>query len=77
VGAAPAASGDTAALGRRLRQVAGREIAFDDEGFFWDYDDLPKISSARRSSRFPRSSSFSRLRSALVRPGLRPRSRWD
>lgn len=37
MGAAPAEGGD-AGLVRRLRRVAGREIAFDDEGFFWDYD---------------------------------------
>lgn len=30
---------DTAGLGRRLCLVAGREIAFDDEGFFWEYED--------------------------------------
>ena len=30
---------DGASLGRRLRPIAGREIAFDGEGFFWDYDD--------------------------------------
>jgi hypothetical protein len=36
-GTHPAA--DAAGLGRHLRRVAGREIAFDQEGFFWDYDD--------------------------------------
>ncbi|MGD9124100.1 MAG: TusE/DsrC/DsvC family sulfur relay protein [Desulfarculaceae bacterium] len=33
------AGAETAGLGRHLRQIAGREIAFDGEGFFWDYDD--------------------------------------
>ncbi len=31
--------GDTRQLGRHARLVDGREIYFDDEGFFWDYDD--------------------------------------
>lgn len=31
--------GDAAGSGRHLRVVANREIAFDREGFFWDYDD--------------------------------------
>lgn len=33
------AGGAAAGSGRHLRMVAGREIAFDGEGFFWDYDD--------------------------------------
>lgn len=28
-----------AGANRRLRRVAGRKIAFDREGFFWEYDD--------------------------------------
>jgi dissimilatory sulfite reductase related protein len=31
--------GDTAARSRALREVAGRPVYFDDEGFFWDPDD--------------------------------------
>ena len=30
---------DAAGLGRRLRLIGGREIPFDQEGFFWDFDD--------------------------------------
>jgi len=30
---------DTAARSRALRLIAGREVYFDDEGFFWDPDD--------------------------------------
>ena len=33
------AGGSTAGSSRQVRTVAGREIAFDNEGFFWDYDD--------------------------------------
>jgi TusE/DsrC/DsvC family sulfur relay protein len=33
------AGGDASGLGRHLREIVGREIAFDGEGFFWDYDD--------------------------------------
>lgn len=33
------ARGDASGLGRQVRQIAGKEIAFDNEGFFWDYDD--------------------------------------
>ena len=36
---AQGAGGDVAGSGRRLRKVAGRDIAFDGEGFFWDFDD--------------------------------------
>ena len=31
--------GRNAQLGRHLRVVDGREIFFDDEGFFWEHDD--------------------------------------
>ncbi len=31
--------GDGAGSGRHLRLVAGRQTAFDGEGYFWDYDD--------------------------------------
>jgi TusE/DsrC/DsvC family sulfur relay protein len=33
------AGGDAAGLGRQVRVIAGNEIAFDNEGFFWDFDD--------------------------------------
>lgn len=36
---ANAPSGDAVGSGRHLRLVAGRQVAFDGEGFFWDYDD--------------------------------------
>ena len=37
---ADGAGGNTAgSASRRLRKVAGRDIAFDSEGFFWDFDD--------------------------------------
>jgi len=36
---AAGAGGQTAGSGRHVRTVAGREIAFDGEGFFWDFDD--------------------------------------
>lgn len=33
-------TGDMASdLGRHARTIAGREIYFDDEGFFWDFND--------------------------------------
>jgi len=31
--------GQNAGLGRQVRIVAGQEIAFDGEGFFWDFDE--------------------------------------
>ena len=31
--------GYTAQLGRHVRLLAGREILFDTEGFFWEFDD--------------------------------------
>lgn len=33
------AGSDASGLGRQVREIAGKEIAFDTEGFFWDYDD--------------------------------------
>ncbi len=39
MGEAEGRGGNESRPGRRLRRVAGREIAFDDEGFFSDYDD--------------------------------------
>ncbi|MCB2225437.1 MAG: TusE/DsrC/DsvC family sulfur relay protein [Desulfarculaceae bacterium] len=36
---ATGAGGDAASSTRHLRTVAGREIAFDGEGFFWDFDE--------------------------------------
>lgn len=35
---ASGAGGDSAGSGRHLRTIAGQEIAFDGEGFFWDFD---------------------------------------
>lgn len=37
-GAGPPGAGAGGA-GRRVRELAGRVIAFDGEGFFWDFDD--------------------------------------
>ena len=36
---ADGAGGVAAGSGRRLRKVAGRDIAFDAEGFFWEFED--------------------------------------
>jgi TusE/DsrC/DsvC family sulfur relay protein len=32
-------NGEAARLARHVRVLAGREITFDGEGFFWDHDD--------------------------------------
>lgn len=40
------AGGGSARSGRHLRPLAGRQIAFDDEGFFWDYDDWSEQAAA-------------------------------
>ncbi len=37
---------DANVAGQHLRLVAGREIAFDREGFFWDYDDWSEDAAA-------------------------------
>jgi len=39
VGAAGETGANASDLGRHLRLVAGHRIAFDNEGFFWEYDD--------------------------------------
>ena len=39
MGASGAPGQDAAGSGRHLRLIAGREIPFDGEGFFWDYSD--------------------------------------
>jgi dissimilatory sulfite reductase related protein len=38
VGEGKETGGDASSLGRQVRKIAGKEIAFDNEGFFWDYD---------------------------------------
>jgi tRNA 2-thiouridine synthesizing protein E len=39
-------NGQPSRSGRHLRLLAGREIAFDDEGFFWDHDDWSEQAAA-------------------------------